>query len=57
MLTRHNLDDSRELIAKRILAKANGGDRDEWNLARHAIQDFLVERVTHSAKEPASPLH
>ena len=29
MLTRHNLQDSRELIAKRILAKANEGDRDE----------------------------
>src|SRR4051794_6103189 len=41
MLTRHNLQDSRELIAKRILAKANEGDRDEWNLAFQAMRDFL----------------
>ena len=37
LLTVHNLDVSRQFIAKQVLEKARAGDRDEWKLARDAL--------------------
>src|SRR3954468_15421643 len=48
LLTVHNLDVSRQFIAKQILEKARAGDRDEWKLARNALahwSDFVQNRT------------
>jgi hypothetical protein len=37
LLTVHNLDVSRQFIARQVLEKARAGDRDEWKLAHDAI--------------------
>jgi hypothetical protein len=51
LLTRHNLHESRHLLASRILRAAHFGEWDEWRLARDAV-DYLLQlkhRETHSA--------
>jgi hypothetical protein len=37
MLTPDNLNDSREILARRIVQCAATGERDEWRLARNAL--------------------
>ena len=51
LLTRHNLTESRHILASRILRAARFGERDPWRLARAAV-DYLVQ-VTGRA--PAGP--
>ena len=40
LVTRHNFSESRDLLAGRILRAAYYGERDEWRLARDAV-DYL----------------
>ena len=42
LLTRHNLTESRHILACRILRAARFGERDPWRLARDAV-DYLLQ--------------
>jgi hypothetical protein len=51
LLTRHNLTESRHILACRILRAARFGERDPWRLARDAV-DYLLQVM---APRPAVP--
>jgi hypothetical protein len=58
LLTPENLSQSRELLAKGILDAARGGVRDEWRMARNALDmllrsDFAAQTRTAARRPPA----
>jgi hypothetical protein len=52
MLTPDNLNDSREILAKRIVQSGAAGERDEWRLARDALFSLWQSQFAGTPPRP-----
>ena len=55
LLTRHNLTESRHILACRILRAARFGERDPWRLARDAVDYLLQVMGPPAGLQPVRP--